>query len=307
MAKSEHKFRALDGANIVYRKHCPDTDIKAIVIIVHGMAEHADRYDDFAAFLNREGFVVYVHDQRGHGKTAGSLENVGFLSAYDGWKKITGDLAQMVEISQQDYPGKRVILLGHSMGSFVVRTYLAGKSENVHAAILSGTTGSAGIMGKIGLFLIAIILLFKKKNTPSPLMNKLSFGDFNKGFQPARTDFDWLSRDEDVVNQYVADPFCGGIFSPGFFRDMMKGLEYVNKQKTTAFVRKDLPMYLFSGEKDPVSKNSKLVKEVYELYKSAGISQIEMKIYPEARHETLNEINKDEVYLDVLSYLNRIL
>jgi alpha-beta hydrolase superfamily lysophospholipase len=307
MAKSEHGFQVKDGLRIVYRKHIPESDIKAIVIIVHGMAEHADRYDNFAGFLNREGFVVYVHDQRGHGKTAGSIENVGFLSDQDGWRNITNDLAQMVEISKQDYPEKKIILLGHSMGSFVVRTYLAGNSEKVHAAILSGTTGSAGLMGKFGLFLIAIMLLFKKKNSPSPLMNKLSFGDFNKSFKPSRTEFDWLSRDHEVVDKYVADLYCGGIFSLGFFKDMMQGLEFVNKKETAALVRKDLPMYLFSGEKDPVSMNGKKVKEVYEMYKSSGIINIDMKMYPDARHETLNEINKEEVYSDVLSFLNRIL
>lgn len=305
MAKTEHSFKANDGVSIYYRKHSPDTDSKGIVVIAHGMAEHADRYDDFAQFLNGQGYAVYAHDQRGHGKTAGALENVGFLSETGGWQKITDDLGELVEIAKKDFPNKPLILLGHSMGSFVTRTYLIDHSDKVDGAVLSGTTGSAGLLGKVGLMLTGIIMLFKKKNSPSPLMNKLSFGDFNKWFKPARTDFDWLSRDTSIVDKYVADPYCGTIFSVGFFKDMMNGLENINKPETSAKLRKDLPMYLFSGDKDPVSKNGKQVTDVFEMYKTAGITNITMKLYPDARHETLNEINKDEVYNDVLAFLNR--
>ena len=304
MSKSEHSFTAKDDVRIYYRKHSPDVEAKGVVVITHGMAEHADRYDDFAQFLNGQGFAVYAHDQRGHGKTAGAFENVGFLSEEGGWQKITDDLGELVETAKKDFPSKPVILLGHSMGSFVTRTYLIDHSDKVSGAVLSGTTGSAGMLGKVGLLLTGIIMLFKKKSSPSPLMNKLSFGDFNKGFKPARTDFDWLSRDIIVVDKYVADPYCGSIFSVGFFKDMMTGLEYVNQPETAKKLRKDLPMYLFSGEKDPVSKNGKQVTDVYEMYKAAGITNIRMKLYPDARHETLNEINKNEVYYDVLAYLN---
>ena len=146
-------------------------------------------------------------------------------------------------------------------------------------------------------------MLFKNKNSPSPLMNKLSFGDFNKPFKPNRTDFDWLSRDNESVDKYVADPYCGTIFSVGFFNNLVKGLELVNKLYIAEKVRKDLPIYLFSGDKDPVSKNGKQISDVFGMYKNAGITDIDMMLYPDARHETLNEINKEDVYNDVLSWI----
>ena len=135
-------------------------------------------------------------------------------------------------------------------------------------------------------------------------MNKLSFVDFNKAFKPNRTEFDWLSRDDEQVDKYINDPYCGTIFSVGFYNDMMKGLELVNKTETANKVRKDLPLYLFAGDKDPVSKNGKQVTDVFNMYKNAGISDISIKLYEGARHETLNETNNEGVYNDVLAWLN---
>ncbi len=304
MAKSEHNFKTDDNLNIVYFKHTAENP-KANLIIVHGMAEHAQRYDDFAKFLNKNGFNVYAYDQRGHGKTAGSIEKQGFFAEKDGWNKVTSDLKNMIDTAKKDFPNLPIFILGHSMGTFVTRTYIADYEDSVKGVILSGTTGSAGLLGKVGILLTNIIMLFKKKNSPSPLMDSLSFGDFNKAFKPNRTKFDWLSRDDAQVDKYVEDPYCGAIFSVGFYNDMMKGLEYVNKPETANKVRKDLPMYLFAGDNDPVSKNGKQVKDVFGMYKNAGITDISIKLYEGARHETLNETNKEEVYNDVLSWLNK--
>ena len=203
MAKSEHSFNSHDDTKIVYYKHSPEKDAKAVVIITHGMAEHAQRYDEFASFLNKNTFVVYAHDQRGHGKTAGSIEKLGFFAEKDGWQKVTDDLSELVKISKKEYPNMPVFLFGHSMGSFIVRTYISQYSGEIEGAVLSGTAGSAGLLSLAGSVLTSIIMLFKKKNSLSPLMNKLSFGDFNKSFKPNRTDFDWLSRDNESVDKYV--------------------------------------------------------------------------------------------------------
>ena len=304
MAKSQNTFKSHDNTEIVYFKHLPEAEKKAVVIITHGMAEHAQRYDDFANFLNQNGFVVYAHDQRGHGKTAGSIDNLGFFAEENGWQKVADDLGELVKLAKAENPNLPVFLLGHSMGSFIIRTYIIENSDKVDGVILSGTAGSAGLLGKIGLLITNIIMMFNPKNTPSPLLDKLSFGDFNKPFKPNRTKFDWLSRDEKQVDKYVEDPYCGTVFSVGFFNDMMKGLELVNKKETANKVRKDLPIYLFSGSKDPVSKNGKQVKDVFEMYKNANISDVSMKLYEDARHEMLNETNNKEVYNDVLEWLN---
>ncbi len=304
MATTQQIFKTKDNKDITYFKYVPEGDKKAIIIITHGMAEHAKRYDTFAKFLNKNGYIVYAHDQRGHGKTAGSVDKLGFFAEKGGWQKVTDDLATLVEIAKKDYPEYPVFLFGHSMGSFITRTYLIENSNKVKGAILSGTAGSAGLLGKIGLLLTRIIMLFHKKNTPSPLMDKLSFGDFNKAFKPNRTAFDWLSRDNAQVDKYINDEYCGTVFSVGFFNDMMKGLELVNRKDTAKKLRNNLAVYLFSGDKDPVSKNGKQVKDVFEMYKTAGISNIQLKLYENARHETLNETNKDEVFNDVLSWLD---
>lgn len=304
MAKSQNTLKSHDNTEIVFFKHTPEVDHKGVVIITHGMAEHAQRYDDFASFLNSNGFVVYAHDQRGHGKTAGSIEKLGFFAENNGWEKVSDDLAELVKLAKSENQNLPIFLLGHSMGSFISRTYIIKNSKSVDGVILSGTAGSAGLLGKIGLLITSIIMMFNKKDTPSPLLDKLSFGDFNKAFKPNRTKFDWLSRDEKQVDKYVEDPYCGTIFSVGFFNDMMKGLELVNKKETANNIRKDLPIYLFSGSKDPVSKNGKQVKGVFEMYKAASISDVSIKLYEDARHETLNETNNKEVYTDVLEWLN---
>ena len=305
MAKSEHTFNSNDDTKIVYFKHSPGNDAKAVVIITHGMQEHAQRYDEFAEFLNKNAYVVFAHDQRGHGKTAGSVENLGFFAEKNGWQKVTDDLSELVKISKKEYPNLPVFLLGHSMGSFIVRTYISQHSDEVKGALLSGTAGNAGLLGLAGSLLTSIIMLFKKKNSPSPLLNKLTFGDFNKFFKPIRTDFDWLSRDNETVDKYIADPCCGTIFSVGFFNNLVNGLEHVNKLKIAEKVRNDLSMYLFAGDKDPVSKNGKQISDVYNMYKKAGITDIEMKLYPDARHETLNEISKEDVYNDVFCWIEK--
>jgi len=304
MALSVHTFNSHDGNTIAYYKNTPENESKAVMLITHGMAEHAKRYNHFAEFLNQNGFVVYAHDQRGHGETAGKIEKIGHFADKNGWQKVSDDLAEMVKIAKNENKGLPIFVFGHSMGSFVTRTYLIQHSEDVNGAILSGTAGSAGILGFVGNIIASVIMIFKRKTAPSPLMNQLSFGSFNKAFKPNRTDFDWLSRDEKLVDKYVADPFCGTIFSIRFFKDLINGLEYVNKLKNAEKIRKDIPLYLFSGKKDPVSKNGKQVSDVFNMYKKAGIKDVEMKIYPEARHETLNEINKEDVYNDILNWLN---
>ena len=301
--KSQQALKSHDNTEIVYFKHTAN-EPKGVVIITHGMAEHAQRYDAFASFLNKNGFVVYAHDQRGHGKTAGNVERLGFFAEKNGWQKVTDDLGELVKLAKNENPNLPVFLFGHSMGSFITRTYIIKNSKQINGAILSGTAGSAGLLGKVGLFVTAIIMLFNKRNSPSALLDKLSFGDFNKAFKPNRTKFDWLSRDDEQVDKYINDPYCGTVFSVGFFNDMMKGLELVNDKNTASKINNDLPLYFFSGDKDPVSKNGKQVIDVFNMYKKAGIFNVSIKLYENARHETLNETNKDEVFNDILTWLN---
>jgi len=307
MNKSEYKLKASDGTQIHVYEWLPDepSDVKACLQIAHGMAEHAKRYDDFATFLNKNGFAVFANDHRGHGKTAGSVENLGYFADENGFETVVDDMRVLTEKIRAEFPEKPVFLLGHSMGSFLSRYYAIEDASKIKGLILSGTAGDPGMLGKVGKTLSKLIAAFSGKKSPTPLMTALSFGAYNKQFKPNRTEFDWLSRDNEQVDKYVNDPYCGTVFTAGFYTDMLGGLLYVNQEAAIAKMRKDLPVYLISGDKDPVSENGKGVKEVFEKMKKAGLNDVEMKLYPDARHEILNELNKEEVYQDILNWLNK--
>jgi alpha-beta hydrolase superfamily lysophospholipase len=304
MKKTELKLKTTDGTQLIGDKYFPENPPKALIVIVHGMAEHCARYSDFAEFLTETGFGVYTYDQRGHGRTAGSTQNLGFFAKENGWQKVVDDVKLTVETAKEENPNLPIFVLGHSMGSFITRSFAEKYGNLVGGIILSGTAGSAGLLGKLGIGLTSLIKIYKKAISPSKLLNAMSFGGFNKNFKPTRTLFDWISRDGKIVDKYIADPYCGTVFTIGFFHDLLTGLESVNTDLHAADIRKDLPIYIFSGQKDPVSNNAVQIPIVYEMYKKAGVKDVSMKIYPEGRHEMLNEINRAEVYADVLNWMN---
>jgi len=277
---------------------------KAKIILVHGMAEHSLRYIHFAEFLASKGFSVFFYDQRGHGKTAGSIEKLGFFAENNGWDKVADDLNSVVEYADEVGEKLPIFVFGHSMGSFISRTFTAKYGNKINGLVLSGTAGSAGFLASAGLFLTKLLLVFNSKDTQSPLMDKLSFGDFNKVFKPNRTGFDWLSRDESEVDKYVNDPYCGTVFSIGFFYDLIANLEEVNRPINAKKFPNSLPLYIYSGENDPVSKQTKQLPKVIDLYKSTGSEDVTVRIYPKGRHEMHNELNKLDVYEDVANWLN---
>ena len=299
-------FRTDDGLEIFTYRWLPaaETPIKAVVQIAHGMAEHAGRYARFAAALCGAGYAVYANDHRGHGRTAGDPANVGYFADADGWFKVAADLRQLTGIVRERHPGMPVFLLGHSMGSFLVRTYIIKDAAGIAGAVLSGTGGDPGLLGKVGLVVARTIGALKGRRSPSPLLNTMSFGGFNKKFAPARTDFDWLSRDAVEVDKYVADPYCGAIFSAGFFVELLQGLAFVNNAVNIARVPKNLPVYLFSGAKDPVGDDTRGVAQVADAYRRAGLADVTVRFYEEGRHEMLNEINREEVFADITAWFD---
>ena len=299
-------LKATDGVEIFIYTWKPDNkkDVKAVIQIAHGMAEHAARYERFAAALVDAGFAVYADDHRGHGKTAGSLDNAGYFADGDGWQRVVDDLAMITDHMENEYPGVPVFFFGHSMGSMLGRTYLMQHGGRLTGAVLSGTAGDPGLLGKVGVLVAKRECKKKGRRTPSELMAKLSFGKFNNAFKPNRTDFDWLSRDDAEVDKYVADPYCGFVFSAGGWLDMLQGLPPQFKPEGLAKIPKNLPVYFFAGEKDPVGDSGKGVRQVYNLYKKAGIEDVSIKLYKDGRHEMLNETNREEVYRDVIGWLN---
>ncbi len=304
MRSSTSTLTAADGTQVFVFEWLPEGDPKAVVQIAHGMAEHASRYERFAEALTAAGYAVYANDHRGHGKTAGSLDNVGYFADSDGFERVVGDMLDLTHQIKAEHPGLPVFLFGHSMGSMLARGYAIEHGEELHGLLLSGTGADPGMLGKVGGVIAQVEGRIRGRKARSKLLDTMTFGKFNSAFKPTRTNFDWLSRDDAEVDKYIADPYCGGVFTTGFFADLLHGIGIINDAKHVARVPKDLPVHLFSGSRDPVGDNGKGVRSVASQFRRAGLRDVTVDIYPEARHEILNETNRDEVTGDVIGWLD---
>lgn len=303
---TEFTFLSSDGA---HRCHAslwlPDGDKapRAVVQIVHGVAEYVGRYDHFARFLTGHGFAVCGEDHLGHGRTGMEDSRFGYFGAHDGWTLVTADVRQLRQLVGEKFPGIPYFMLGHSMGSFLTRTYLCRYPGTVDGAILSGTGQESGALVAGGKLLSSLIAALRGPEHVSKLVNDLSLGAYNKQFAPNRTTADWTSRDQDSVDRYIADPLCSFIPTVGMYRDMLGGLQYIASRRALSQMDPATPVYIFSGDRDPVGGNGRGVRKVYGYFERQGVRDLTMKLYSEGRHEMLNEINKDEVYADVLAWL----
>lgn len=300
---SEFTFPSKDGSHrIACYQWSPEGEIRAVVQIVHGVVEHMGRYGAFARFLADRGYLVVGGDHLGHGKTVDDGK-YGYLGRKNGWTLATADVRSLRVLMGERCPGVPYFLFGHSMGSFLVRTYLCAYPGTVSGAILSGTGQEKAALVAAGRALASAVCALKGPDTVSDLVYDLALGGYNRQFRPNRTSADWISRDEAVVDSYLADPFCTFKPTAGLFRDMMEGLQYISNRKNLAMMDPGTPVYLFSGDNDPVGANGKGVEKVYGYFKAAGTTDLTMKLYPGGRHEMLNEINRDEVCADVLAWL----
>ena len=272
--------------------------------IIHGMAEHRARYDEFARYLAGAGYAVYAEDHRGHGETAGALAEAGHLADSGGWDLVVSDLRKLSTIARENHPDLPLFLFGHSMGSIFARDYLVNEGHSLAGVILSGANGNPGAMLRVGLFLSKRQIARKGARHPSSSLNGLTFGSFNRPFKPAVTEFDWLSRDAEEVAAYVADPYCGFVCTAAFFLDLFTGTQRIYRQDQIRKVPAELPLFFISGEQDPVGSFGKGVKRSADEYRAAGGRDVSVRLYPEARHELLHELNRSEVYEDVLSWLD---
>lgn len=295
-----------DGVD-VYVRCWQNNDYKprGVVQIVHGMAEHVERYNDFAEFLVANGFIVYGNDHRGHGRTGEKAGVFGYFADYNGFDRVVSDVHQVTQYIKKHYPNSPLFILGHSLGSFITRRYIQIYSTEISGVILSGTAGNPGVAAKLGKALARWEIKKYGQKEPSHLLNKLIFGSYNKGFENVKNKFPWLSRDEKVVEDFVQDPLCGFVCSTRFFYDLLTGLQLIHKNEYIQQIRKDLPMMFISGDKDPVGAYAKGVEQAIKQYKENGLTNIESIIYEDGRHEMLNEINKEDVYRDLLLWLNR--
>jgi len=276
---------------------------KAMVQIFHGMAEHAGRYNEFAEYLNSNGFIVYAADHRGHGKTAGTVEELGYIGE-NGFNVIIEDNHLISEKMKQEHSELPMFLLGHSFGSFLAQEYILCYGSELKGVVLSGSAAQKGPQVYGGRLISSFERLMFGEKKQSKLLDTLSFGSFNKRFKADGHKFAWLSTDLKEVKKYEEDTFCGAVFSTGFFYYLMKGLRKLYKKERLASIPAELPIYIISGEDDPVGGYGKLVKQLFKVYKEIGIRDVQMKLYPGFRHEILNEVNKNEVYEDILNWLN---
>ncbi len=303
METSRTSLSTRDGAEVVVHRHLPDGAVRGVVHLAHGMAEHARRYDHLAAALTDAGLAVYAEDHRGHGESADSEEELGYFAERRGWAMVLDDLHRVTLRARADLPDVPVILFGHSMGSFLAQQYLFTFPGEVDAYILSGSNGPVGPLGEAGAVAARAERARLGPRGRSELLDRLVFGAYNRPFEPARTRFDWLSRDPDEVDAYLADARCGFVPTTQMYLDVFSGLRVIGQtERVRAGARPDTPVYAFAGSEDPVGGAAGMAALLAH-YREAGLTAVDHRIYPGGRHEMLHETNRDEVVADVLEWI----
>ena len=288
----QRKLMLSDGHELFYRVwDVPEA--KATLHINHGMAEHSLRYSRFAKYLNSLGIAVYAQDHRGHGLTKAEDEK-GWFAEKDGWRLVVDDSWELDKAISNDYPQLPHILFGHSMGSFIARVVLSEHSAAFSAVIICGTGASQGLIGKFGKALASHHSRKLGSKMPDQTFERIAFGSYTRHF-PGEGNFGWLSRDKEEVRKYEDDPLCGFTCSSGFYCDLLTLIEKANDATMISSIRKDIPIMLISGDKDPVGGYGKGVMKVRRLYKKAGIHDVRLVLLPDDRHEILNELDRDVV------------
>jgi alpha-beta hydrolase superfamily lysophospholipase len=280
-------FDAADGTKIAAYRWTGDQPPLAIVQVAHGMGEHAGRYRRLAEGLTAAGYVVYANDHRGHGATAGSADHYGDLGP-GGWTGLVDDVSELGRIARDEHPGIPLVVVGHSMGSFALQQFLLDHSALLDGAVLSGTSAMDVIAPMID---------------PS---KEVDLTAFNAAFAPTRTEYDWLSRDPDEVDAYIADPACGFGLNPDATTSMLAGLADTADAGRVGAIRSDLPILLISGDADPLAGGGALIDLVASRYREAGLDDVTVALYHGARHELFNETNREEVEADLVTWLDRI-
>ena len=298
-------FQSSTGRTSIHALKCvPDSKPRAVVQIAHGIAEHIDRYRPFMEFLADNGFVVAGNDHLGHGKSIRVPGEQGFFAEKDGWWRVVDDMDKLHDIMSNEYPELPYVLFGHSMGSFLTRTYLIKHPDKYDGVILSGTGHQSPALVLGGNAAASVMAKLNGAMGDGAKLDSLAFGTYLSKIENPRTKFDWLSRDAEQVDKYIADPLCGFVGKIGLYRDMMQGIKFITNEKNIAQMNKEKPVYFMSGDGDPVGDYGKGVERAYKAFCNAGLHDVFMRLYPGGRHEMLNETNKEQVYQDILNWLN---
>jgi alpha-beta hydrolase superfamily lysophospholipase len=292
-----------DGIKISVIKYVPKGSPKAILHIFHGMGEHKNRYIPFMKFMVEQGYIVVAHDHRKHGESIPSKDSQGLFLRGDTWDKVLHDASLVTTEIKKEHPNLPYIILGHSMGSVILRRFLIDYSDVADKAIIMGTLPpySKG-MALVPLTLAKVVSFFKRENARTPFIANLVGSPLQKGYIDPRTQFDWLTHDEKIVDLYIEDPLCGYAYTAKFYQEFFKGILGLTDEN---FLKhgKDIPLLFISGNEDPVGNHGEGVKEVYELYKKSIYSNLTLLLISGARHEVLNELDKEATYHKILNWI----
>ena len=302
---SDYTFLSCNGKTDIHVRRCtPDGEIIGIVQLAHGITEHIGRYDAFAKFLAEHGFLVVGNDHIGHGQSITSEEDLGYFAELDGWEIVVGDMRKLYNLTSQEFKGLPYFLFGHSMGSFLARTYIIKyPNTGLNGVILSGTAQPGSTVMKSGRTISSAEVSRRGGKNRSQLLNNLAFGNYNNGIEKKRTDYDWLTRDEAIVDAYIADPLCGYVPTAGLINDMLNGMIYNSRRINCDRMDPKLPVFFISGDKDPVGDDGKGVQKIYTYFLNANMEDVTLKLYHNCRHELLNELCKEQVMNDVLDWI----
>ena len=304
MVRNEFTFLSADGKTPIHAvEWLPESQVRAVLQISHGVSEYILRYEPFAEYLTARGFAVVGHDHLGHGQSVAEGSARLYFGPKGSWNWVVDDIDQRRNLAKEKFPQVPYFLLGHSMGSFLARTYLIRYPGAVDAVVIMGTGQMPPAVIAGGMAVAAEEARRVGEDQVSPLVDKLSFGAYNKRFAPNRTNFDWLSLNQDNVDRYIADPLCGGNATIGLFREMLGGLSFIAKPENLKRMNLNIPVLFISGEMDPVGDCGKGVQRAYESFRKAGVRDVSLKLYPELRHEILNETCRETVYDDIYQWL----
>ena len=276
---------------------------KAVIQIVHGMAEYIDRYDDLAGYFVSRGFVVCAEDHIGHGGSVASEEDYGHMPAHGGKQILLGDVNTLRRIVSECFPDVPYVMYGHSMGSFIVRDYVPRAGEGLAAVVLTGTGNVPEMLSNLGRTLARMFAAVRGERFRSKMIDDLGAGGYNNKIVSPRTELDWLSTDPAVVDAYIADPKCGFMFTVGGYATLLEMTGDVVTTDCAEHVRKDLPHLYASGDQDPVGEMGAGVRAAVQLLRDAGVETVDMKLYPGMRHEIHNEIGREQVYADLADWI----
>ncbi len=302
--KEEITFDSRDGKSKIHAlRWVPEGKIVCIVQIVHGMAEYIERYEALAQYLGEKGILVTGDDHLGHGKSVGKEGAYGYFCDQDPATVVVRDVHRLKKITQEEYPGIPYVLLGHSMGSFILRNYLFKYGTGIQGAIICGTGSQPKLLVKFCRLIAGVQGIFLGQKHVAKMIDHLAFGSYNKKIPNAKTAFDWLCTDEKVVDAYMNDDLCGFTFTVNGFKTLFTLLDRLNQEENLNAMPKELPVHFIAGDMDPVGNYGEGVKKAYRDFEKAGMKKISLKLYAGGRHELLNEKNKQQVYEDIYPWI----